>query len=365
MTYVEYGPRMTFPAPFESAEGSFVGVVLKGDEDKIKALVKKMLNEPAQGAIEYEPLGPCVLMMAGQFKRQYSLVPTFVNAGYASETGLVFWVPVRATQGDEQHLRLVAPYVFVDNPMSLLCGREDFGYAKTMALFAPQGGLGQKVEVSPFGGNFGSGSQAGYHRVIELVAVGALPMTGGLVSGADIANPETPEAVASELFLRATGEMEPDTGVPLPNLALLLELVKDLVGKQAREVFLKQFRDVQPANAACYQAIIEAPLQFTNVQPSVSPHEWTVNITPLASYPLGDELGIDSETTSLAFELKTNMILGEGVVVAPQGAVADWQPKAAAWGGKAGASGDAAASRSAASQPAAAGGRRRRRGEKQ
>jgi len=62
----------------------------------------------------------------------------------------------------------VVPYIFVDNPMSYLGGREDFGYAKAMGQFQPPSALGTRITLDAFGGDFATGNQASWLPLLEI-----------------------------------------------------------------------------------------------------------------------------------------------------------------------------------------------------
>jgi hypothetical protein len=200
--------------------------------------------------------------------------------------------------------------------MSLMCGREDLGYAKAMARFAPADGLGPTVTVNAFGGNFGLGFRADYDKVVEVVEVGPVPpeaprgQHAGLFAGMGLATPQTPEEVAKELMARAHYE-EPTTEGPG-----VLGLVDMLTRAGIPQVFLKQFRDASKPNQACYQTLIEAHMDFPKAQAEPG-GLWDVKILPLDSFPIAAELGVKSERTELTFQLETDMTVSVGNVVAP------------------------------------------------
>lgn len=299
--YVEYGPRETFPPAFLASGGHFLGLVLKGGSPQIKALCDRVLNVPAEEKVKYAPFGPYVVMMLGSFAQQTSLAKGFVNRGYASETALVFWVPLLATDASgDTRLCLAAPYVFVDNQLSLLCGREDFGYAKAIANFYPASGSGPNVAVEAFGGDYVPGSKAGWREVLNIVAIG-----GAVAETAW----DTPQKVATELV----GTAGAGEGI----LEVVVKLVGELAEKKARHVFLKQFRDAETAGKACYRCVVEAPLAFDEPSVRVLLEAWEVSVTPLESHPIAADLGVETQITPLAFELKMNMLLNAGKVVAP------------------------------------------------
>lgn len=297
--YVEYGPRATFPPAFLARGGQFLGLLLKGELAQIKALCDRVLNVPAEGKIKYAPLGPYVVMMVGSFAQQTSQAKDFIHRGYASETAAVFWLPLLATYPNgDTGLSLAAPYVFVDNQMSLLCGREDFGYAKSLARFYPETGLGPNVTVETFGGNFSPTSKADWHEVLKIAGGGAAAETW-----------DTPQKVATALLGKA--------GAAEATLKQVLKLVQELVEEKARHVFLKQFRDAELAGKACYRYVVEAPLAFTEPSVRVVLGGWLVTVTELQSHPIAEDLGVETQITPLAFELKMNLLLSPGKEVAP------------------------------------------------
>ena len=295
--FLDYGPRATFPPPFLAAGGRFVGLVLEGEVARIEALCG-VLNKAVEGGVTYAPLGSYVVMMVGEFPQQTSRAKEFINRGYASETGLVFWVPLRATEAKETRLCLAAPYVFVDNELSLLCGREDFGYAKSLAKFYPANGLGPNVTVEAFGGDFAPASKADWFEVLKITALGG-PVVATLW--------DTPQKVAAELLTLAAAE---DAIVELVS-----KLVEELVEENASHVFLKQFRDSELAGKACYRCVVESPVAFTNPSLRVLLQQWQVDVKSRSSHPITADLGVESQSTALAFEIKMNMLLHPGKCV--------------------------------------------------
>jgi hypothetical protein len=300
--YVEYGPRATFPPAFLGTGGKFLLLVLEGELTQIECLCERVLNKPAQGKVTYTPfLGPFVVLMAGSFERLSSQAAQFVGRGYASETGLVLWLPLLATDDSgEMRVCLAAPYVFVDNQMSLLCGREDFGYAKAIAKFHPKTGSGPTVKVEAFGGNFGPGNKAGWCELLSLVSAGGPAAFSAWT---------TPLDLATDL-VGAIEEVD-------PQIQRAVEAVEEIFAGAARQVFLKQFRDAQIAGKACYRYVVEAPVEFAEPAARLLLQTWDVVVTPLDSHPITADLGVATQTALLALELEMNLILNPGAVVAP------------------------------------------------
>ena len=126
--------------------------MLEGDQARIDALIERMLNAPAGSDVDYKALGSRVLLQMGGFEHVSSMVPPFDRWGDVREIVAAFWVPVLAGRdlGDVflgERFGLALPYIFVDNPMSYLGGRETYGYAKTMGRFDPADGVGERQRM--------------------------------------------------------------------------------------------------------------------------------------------------------------------------------------------------------------------------
>ena len=141
-----------------------------------------------------------------------------------------------------ERVLLAVPYIFVDNPMSYLGGREAYGYAKTMGRFSPGDGLGGQVKLEAFGGDFGRDEGAGWQPFLgdRRGRRGAEAESDGAVEG--------PEALVRQLTAGAV------------DLGLAADLMTDMfLGRQVGQVFLKQFRDAADGTRSCYQSVVGGP----------------------------------------------------------------------------------------------------------
>ncbi len=309
--YVEYGGRATSGGPFLSTGGKLRSFLLEGDKERIADLVDRLLNIPAGPGVDYRAVGSKVLLMIGGFEHVSSMASPFDRWGTVQEIMASFWVPVVAghDRGDvfeADRLGFALPYVFVDNPMSYLGGRETYGYAKTMARFDPVDGIGEQQRMETFGGNFGRDEGAAWHPFLELTASGPGSDRGGL---------ETIEGVAGLAAHLSSGLLERDGQgeVILPGLRLASSLVDDmLAGRMMRQVFLKQFRDAADGNRACYQSVVEAPVDVKRLVMRRSERDWDLTIHNLDSHPIEHELGVTSQRAQLALVGELDMVVEVG-----------------------------------------------------
>jgi uncharacterized protein with NAD-binding domain and iron-sulfur cluster len=311
--YVEFGGRATSPGPFLSEGGRLRGFVLEGDGEKIADLVHRTLNAPAGRANDYRAVGSRVLLLIGGFERVSSMTPPFDRWGTVHEVIAAFWVPVVAGKdwGDvfvAERVGLAVPYIFVDNPMSYLGGRETYGYVKTMGRFDPPGGVGERMLVQTFGGNFGRDEGADWHPFLEITPAGG---AGARRDGESIERPTdlVDNLAGNPLDRQADGE------ILLPGMRLTRSVVEDLLAGSFRQVFLKQFRDAADGGRACYQSVIEAPIEVLGGGMRPSDRDWNVRIHALDSHPIGQEMGVSSQRASLAFDAEMDMVVKNGIEI--------------------------------------------------
>jgi len=321
--YVEYGARATAPPPFLSSEGRFRCLLLEGDAALIAGTIERVFNVPAAGRACYRPMfGKHVLLQTGAFGKIRSQAPGFEQRGYIEETQISLWIPVVAGQLRgraflAERLCMAVPYILVDNPMSCAGGREDYGYPKSLGVFAPRSGIGDPQTVEAFGGQFAPDSRAGWQQLLRI----SRPSGAAAAGNAKAANGGDGDAWQD--LGEARRRLGGLTGkrlrkLPeLPQPSLLGDLLAALAGKQVRQVFLKQFRDIQGDTGAVYQEVVEAPIHFLSTSINPSLEQWNVDITPLDSHPIGRELGVLSQSTRLTFEVKMDMIAEPGTVIAP------------------------------------------------
>jgi uncharacterized protein with NAD-binding domain and iron-sulfur cluster len=308
--YVEFGGRATAPSPFSCQGGRLQGLLLNGEDWRISDLVSRMFNVPSGSAAQYRSLGSRVMMLIGDFQRVTSLTQPFDRWGAVRETQVSFWIPVLAGRDlgglfIAERLLLAVPYVLVDNPMSYLGGRETFGYAKTMGQFDPALGTGDHVNVKAFGGDFGRNEGADWRDFLEVIG------------GAPRPTAAPPERSSGPLPLvrHLVGDM-PELAegaeVVLGDIQLTAGLIGDLLAGRVGQVFLKQFRDANDGTRACYQAVVEAPIQIRRVESGLSARDWSIKVHPLDSHPIGDELGVGDQSAAMAFDIEIDFVVENG-----------------------------------------------------
>jgi uncharacterized protein with NAD-binding domain and iron-sulfur cluster len=311
--YVEYGGRATTPPPFLSIGGRMRGLLLEGDEQAIHDLVDRMFNVPAGGSADYRSLGSNVLLLLGGFERVSCLTPPFDRWGSVAEIMASFWIPVMAGKDLgptflAKRLVLAVPYIFVDNPMSYLGGRETYGYAKTMARFDPKDALGERVTMEAFGGNFGREEGAAWRPFMEVEEAGPQ-------NGAGQRELEGPAGLVRQL-VGELPDLNSDGEILLADIRLTADLIENMLAGEVHQLFLKQFRDAEDGTRAAYQSVVEAPCKILRVSNKLVGRDADVTIHQLDSHPIGQEMGVTSQRAQIVFDAELDMVVEHGVEIA-------------------------------------------------
>jgi hypothetical protein len=311
--YVEYGGRVTAPGEFDCSGGHFRAFVLDGDKRAIGRLVDRMFNRPARGEVSFRALTGKVVALIGWFDSVRAMTSPWDAMGSVREEQLSLWVPV--AQGHEKNGRFVAerllmavPYIFVDNPMSYAGGRETYGFPKSLGRFAMPG-IDGDMSASTYGGNYDTGARADWCQVMKIDRKGAgAPGEGEHLEG-------------EQAFIDHITEkqLDPDHPPLLPDgIQIAEQAIRDALAGRSHQLFLKQFRDATVPGAACHQEIIEAPIQITDTSAEYWPGVWRLAVTSLDSHPMGEELGLSSQTTLASYSMKMSFICGRGTRVWPK-----------------------------------------------
>ena len=308
--YEEFGFRSSYPGPFKCRQGDMRMLILQGELDCIESLTARTLTKAARGAVKYRPLGNRVMLTYG-LNVVSSATPPWDTYGKVNELLAAFFVPVwaghtRNGRFEAERLCISVPHILVDNPMSLVAGREIYGFAKALGRFDPpdpSGAVDGPLRIEGYGGEFDPQSTAGWRPLIEISPVGGGEVQGGRELDG---TPGLVEAVAPELIEGYSAEeLDDEEGLDLPGgVRLAARLCREIRQGLSRQVFLKQMRDTVHQDRAVYQRVVEAPVRTNRVSPRVSLRDWDVTIHDLDSHPIGRDLGLDDQRAHWSATLK-------------------------------------------------------------
>lgn len=278
--YVDRPGEMALRSPYVLEEVSMSAFVLGARRKALSALLDRYLNIPARGHVRYVPAAPFVVLAAAFSGRAFSGDPEHRRLGYMPETDVAFWVPAWAMRPGTGGLipdRLVwfLPHVFVSTGAAAAAGREIYGFPKSV------------VEVQ---------ARRSGHALEHLSLVGEVlarntPETCG--TRARILEVTRNEAAPGPL--RSVAEVMGNVLRPIDRSgAWASSLARSFTADEVTIAFLKQFRDVQHTDRACYQAIIEAKATVKTLRGyGRLPGTFQVSWGDYASHPFSADLGLE------------------------------------------------------------------------
>jgi hypothetical protein len=294
--YVDFGPVMTAEPAIVCREAKLYVFAVGADLGHLARLCDKVFDHPTGGAVKCVPLGPWVVIIVGTIAR---VSGDNRDKPAVAERNVLVHVPVAVETASLPMVpALFSPYVWVDNPNSLVSGREVFGYAKTMGY----------VTIEP-----GGTHQDPLHFQLD---------TFGGKYGAPVWDWEQGKA-----FIRIERKGHtPGTIFSIVDLVSGLSAVGDILESWAEtgvsEIFHKQFRaldDYHPGQPgqACHSQITRAEyVVFGTTQVAPLDHLYDIHIGDLVSHPIRHELGLESKYSSRpGYLMKTNFRVEHGDVL--------------------------------------------------
>jgi hypothetical protein len=256
--YIERGGEQVPPHPYRLYDVSLTAFSFRVDPERIAALCDRQLNPLCDA--RYRPALP----IAVAYFAASPMTEAADGRGTTPERELAVWVPLRA----ERPRRTVwfCPYIFVDSTYPLLSGRDIYGFPKSLARFELPRACDPPLRyAATVTGWSPPRSHAPAHE-FELLAVEA----------------QSPCARAWSL---RSGWRRPIAGLAADALARL--------GSSTTSVSLKQVRDVEFPDRACYQAVVESGFRVLRVHDAAALRgDYLLQVSPSTSYPIIEDLGL-------------------------------------------------------------------------
>ncbi len=284
--------------PYLQENVQLAAFLLAADGARLTALCDQFLNVPANGRFQFTPLLDSILLTYADMQIS-SLDERDRQVGKMNETEIGFWMLILVSRrvGDgwiPDHLAWFMPYLFVDNSYAIAAGREVYGFNKMGARFDKPERIQQpSVSMDVLGfKQFAPDAIAQWEPLITIAPAGE--------AGSEWASWDEAKA-------------------DLQGIAGLGELTR-LLNDNVPLVFLKQFRDAADSGAACYQSLIEAPMEVGAFRGGGwLPTGCQVTINELESHPIAETLGLALENgvveVQTAVWMQFDFVLKAGVVI--------------------------------------------------
>jgi hypothetical protein len=312
--FVQYGSLMVPPAPFDSLGAKVTGFIVKADGAKLDALCQRVFKDTTGGEIDVLAIGDRVMLTWGTIDSVVCMTGPYKGVGGVAEPQVVVWIPVAHVAREDdgtpvaERFAVFVPYIWVDNAMSLATGRELFGYPKAWGYitFPAAGEATRTWGCDVFGLDFGKGETVGRRPLLEIIEGDALEGDGddpGYDGILDLA-----KDVVGRLLHRGDDEMH-------VSMKLAEDLWGDLRGKSFPHLFLKQIRAIEDEGGAALQQVGQASYSVGRAHAKPLLREFTLNVRPLDSHPVVAELGLESQSFNLAYEIDMDFVVGGGRVL--------------------------------------------------
>jgi uncharacterized protein with NAD-binding domain and iron-sulfur cluster len=230
--------QMSHEAPLLVSDVQMHAFRLSGKRWRMQRLVDENLNLPSMRAgssVRFTVLGNSALLA---FLYSAAAGPSAPDnrVGVMDDREAALFIPLLQRDGLQLKLTAWVPYLFIDRPIGMTMGREVWGYTKSAAQIAwPR--------------------PADDYRVVTSTLKVHAPQT--VASDEEVLRlyrtQEQPAPLGASIWT-TLGEV---IAALVPEAALM----KLLPGRNLPVVNLKQFRDVENSKLACYQALVESPME--------------------------------------------------------------------------------------------------------
>ncbi len=307
--YLEYGGLTSVPGPFHCSQASIVLTPLKADPKRLAALTSTVLVDP-DGGSSYAPVGEFVLLSFGSMvvrtespdRSGFFDIP-YADMGASTENHVALWVPTIAGHNDGHvdsidQFAMFIPAMFVDNPVSLVGGRDIFGIAKQWGV--PTIGDDHACTLDVFGGDFGPGAMSATQRLLDITPRSDIHPGQAVRDMAD----ELGTIVGDGLHKLLHGDVE------LPDRSLLAEAERALVDRQLHQVAVRQLRTpASNGSDGSVPELVGITSRFSSLEVKLLDHGFDVVVHPLDSHPLLRTLGVGSQTTAIGLQVTADFVL--------------------------------------------------------
>ena len=312
--YIEYGGQIVMQPPFKLINSLMFGFMFEGDKTKLQNSLDQRLNCVSdQSKRRYTVFTNDVMATFATTPKAISLDLQGNKLGYTVEEELVLWVLTLesvkiANVWKPNRLIWTIPYIFVNNILTAVAGREIYGIPKTLGTFS--------IPTSSKDTSYFRASTSGFKTFepntlfedcdLFVVKQGQANAMANVQktwqNGSDVLQSLYPLLVGEDKFLADLG------------IRLCCNGLKDVTNAILPSVLLKQFRSISDAKTACYQALVEAPFRINTFHKGgLLLNDYELSLEQMDSFPLTADLGIKSgQKSKVSFWLELDFTLELG-----------------------------------------------------
>jgi Acetoacetate decarboxylase (ADC) len=291
------------PPPYTFPNVTIHSFELAADMTKLRQLCDSLLNigDLDQRGFLYRPLLPYVSLEVLEYPKMMSAAPPFSQWGYITQHEAYIRFPVVKYEVLGWFLLPVEvsnffPFLFVDSNWSAFSGREVIGFPKVIGSIGEDttaaGGYSASVSVPVFP-VYSPDTQQTSRQIVNIE-------TGPLLGPGNAPSTWPWLITAYDDF---AGDIEP----------LVIEVAELIYPDLFSTIALKQIRDAENSEMACFQALVHSEFQVDNVS---EPHFFesaTVTLNSWASLDLAASFGLPADASInpvLAYRTRCDMTFG-------------------------------------------------------
>jgi len=280
-TFIERDGDPQFPPPYEFPGVSILSFRLDAKQDRLMACCNAFLNIGSlrERGFEYRPLLPAVDLEILHYPKMLAVDPGYAGKGFTTQREVYFRFMVVKYESFSGllfpvEMALFFPFILVDNPWSVIAGREVIGFPKNLAYFDLPG-------PDPYHITIATDVFSTYSIATQLTRQPFLEIRSDLTATAKPAAMPSGNWPWGDINLSAIN----------PMLHGLVQQRQSVAVGPFSTVQLKQFRDAEDHRLACYQALVESEFTAKNISPSAL-HAVSITLHSFASLPIADILGL-------------------------------------------------------------------------
>ncbi|HEX7183717.1 MAG TPA: acetoacetate decarboxylase family protein, partial [Thermoanaerobaculia bacterium] len=291
-----------FPPPYSFKNVTIWSFPLVAHRNALTRIVDRYLNIDPSGEVRFRPIAGLVYMMVLHYGRMIPAAPPYNEWGYLTQNEFYFAIPiVRLEGGLPANAGLFTPYIFVDNPWSLVCGNTVIGFPKQMAWFLlpPDPASAYPIQIdAPVFVRRSPDTLLTWQRLVTIEPGGLrglLEEAGEFVEEAGEFVKEAGEFLEEEESHWPFGNIEALFGARgrLPIESEIMDLLRNVRDNKLYSlVQLKQIRDAAVLDESCYTAIVNLSVGLDSVPLTLPLPPAAVDLKAYASAPYGQELGL-------------------------------------------------------------------------
>jgi hypothetical protein len=319
--YVARGGEVSWIAPCEFQNGTLYGFAVKADRTLVNEMFTRYIGQPSLDLglhidVRATTLEHVLFVFLDSERHQVSKDPG--SEGRYDER-LFAVVAVGYRKSPDRGLVLFVPYLFASDTPGWEAEREIYGYPRQQATlmiepsevampqsfrarshvirkFAPDAMAEDCEFLSIVRSSGPTQTTALNSNLIERLRsplTGVSPRGHSAATIVSLARHGTTEADVS-FFERSDSRV---AAIPSSDgSSEPLSLLEVLSAHTLPMLFLKQFRDIAFSDRACYQAIVEAPFEFSGALTPIIGQRYVLNLREVDAVPIGRELGIPTDT---------------------------------------------------------------------